>query len=48
MERKLELATVFRGKKDVLCCHQEIARKTEKICLASLRPLYKGMATVRP
>ena len=30
MERKMELATVLRGRKDVLGCLQETQRKTEK------------------
>ena len=30
MERKMELARVLRGRKDVLGCLQETQRKTEK------------------
>ena len=30
MERKMELATFFRERKDVLCCLQETLKKSEK------------------
>ena len=31
MERKIELATVFRERKNVLCCLQEIPKKMKKM-----------------
>ena len=31
MERKMELVTIFKERKDVLCCLQETPRKTEKM-----------------
>ena len=40
----MELATVFRERKDVLCCLQKAPRKTEK---DALRPLYMGVKTSR-